>query len=82
MRFGQAAGDAERQRHGKLSPRAPRKAPPASATIPPAVRPTLIMYFGYFGSTRANDFASHSTRASANRPMKIVGKAISSVPAA
>jgi hypothetical protein len=35
----------------------------------------------YFGSTRANDFASHNTKASASRPMKIVGMAISSVPA-
>jgi hypothetical protein len=70
-------GDAERQRHGKLSPR-PKKAAPASVTIPPAVRPSLIMYFG---STRANDFASHNTKASASRPMKIVGMAISSVPA-
>jgi hypothetical protein len=36
----------------------------------------------YFGSAWANDFTSHSTRASANRPMKIVGIAISSAPTA
>ena len=57
----------------------PRTAAPASATIPPAVRPTLIKYFG---SALANDFASHSTRASASRPMKIVGMSISSAPGA
>ncbi len=38
--------------------------------MPPAVRPTRIKYFG---SALANDFASHSTRMSAMRPMKIVG---------
>ena len=65
-------GDAERQRHGKLSPR-PEEGRAGQRNDPPAVRPTLIMYFG---STRANDFASHSTKASASRPMKIVGMAI------